>query len=425
MNTTLYVTAFFVGLFFIAQMISLIRYIEKTNNDLTRFLLSIKYDDFSQSFGKEGHGKSFDELNAAFTEVMKEFRKVRAEKEEHFRFLQTVLQHIGIALLAFRKDGEVELINSAAKRLLNISHLKNIISLESFSKPLVEAFFRLKSGDRILVKIDHHNDVLQLMIYATEIILQGRDITLVSLQNIQTELEEKELEAWQNLIRVLTHEIMNSMTPITSMASTVNNLLRNAKNLEVQASEDSEKTDVLHDIQGAIQTIERRSQGLLHFVDSYRTLTNIPKPNFKIFSIAELFKIITQLLQAEITKKGIRFRTNIDPQSLELTADPELIEQVLINLIRNSLQAVDGMPEAKIDLESMMDSKGRIIITVTDNGPGIGEEVLNKIFIPFFSTKKDGSGVGLSLSRQIMRLHRGTISASSKPNEKTVFTLRF
>ncbi|MGH7455696.1 MAG: sensor histidine kinase, partial [bacterium] len=354
-----------------------------------------------------------------FNEVIEQFRRARSEKEEHFRYLQTVVQHVGIGLIAFGQDGEVSLINTAAKRLLHIPHLKNIKTLEAFSKPLVETLFKLRSGEKALIKADDRNDILQLAIYATEFKLREQQFTLVSLQNIQSELEEKEMEAWQNLIRVLTHEIMNSVTPIASLASTVNDLL------DTQKPDQKISGESITDMQGALRTIQKRSEGLLHFVDAYRTLTKVPRPNFKIFSIAELFGQVQQLLHAHVAEKAIDFRAIVKPESLELTADAELIEQVLINLLLNAIHALDGKPGGSIKLLAAMDERGRTIIQVADNGPGIVPEVLDKIFIPFFTTKPNGSGIGLSLSRQIMRLHRGAISARSEPNVETVFTLRF
>jgi signal transduction histidine kinase len=185
------------------------------------------------------------------------------------------------------------------------------------------------------------------------------------------------------------------------------------------------ESEYLTDIHEAAQTIQKRSQGLLHFVDAYRNLTLIQKPSFQLFAVRELFLRVEKLMQANIKKKSIRLGVNIDPKTLELTADPELIEQVLINLLLNALQSVGGLKKAKIDLMAYLDGRGRIIIQVKDNGPGIDQENLEKIFIPFFSTKDKGSGIGLSLSRQIMRLHHGSITVQSSPNKQTVFTLRF
>lgn len=422
-QTSLYSATFIVGIAIIYQVYALIYYVDKTNRDLTRFFQSIKYEDFSQTFKENGLGSSFDALKSSFTEVSNAFRKARAEKEEHYRYLQTVVQHVGIGLIAFRPDGEVELINNAAKRLLKVSHLKNIKSLGPLSKSLVNTLFELKPRENALVKVEMENELLHLALYATEFKLRGEKFTLVSLQNIHSELEEKEMEAWQKIIRVLTHEIMNSITPIASLTSTINELITEAYRKE-KAKKKSDD-EALSDIQQALQTIHKRSQGLLHFVDAYRNLTMIPKPNFQIFPVQDLFKRVEKLMQANIVQAGASLMVQVEPHSLELTADPELIEQVLINLLLNALQALNGQEGAKIELNSYLDDRGRIIIQVADNGPGIPEENLEKIFVPFFSTKEGGTGIGLSLSRQIMRLHRATISVRSVPNVQTVFTLVF
>jgi signal transduction histidine kinase len=261
-----------------------------------------------------------------------------------------------------------------------------------------------------------------LFIHATSFIVQNRSLTLISIQNIQSELEEKELEAWQNLIRVLTHEIMNSITPISSLASTANKILEQAQqNIEGQL----DVHEVIHDVKQAVQTIDTRSQGLLKFVESYRKLTRLPKPEFQIVSVRKLFEHIIPLMLPKFQEKGILFSQKIEPETLEITADPSLIEQVLINLIQNAVDWSDRNRQIKILLEADLGTAGHPLIRVTDNGPGIEKEALEKIFIPFFTTKQDGSGVGLSLSRQIMRLHKGTISVQSKPDENTIFTLRF
>ena len=425
-RTTSYVAAGIVTLVALYEVVVLIRYVEKTNHDLSRLLRSIRYSDFSQSFTSGGRGKAFAELGEAFRAVMKDFRAARAEKEESYRYLQTIMQHVGIGLISFKQDGAVNLINTAAKRLLRVSYLKNVQALGDFSPKLVSTLMELRSGEKALVKVVDGDELLQLAVYATEFKLRDERYTLVSIQNIQSELEEMEIEAWQKLTRVLTHEIMNSVAPIASLASTANDLLEDA---DVPASGDGhapdEWSDTISDVHGALQTIEKRSEGLLTFVNAYRRLTRVPRPDFRIFPAANLFDNIADLLEPQMRARGIHFRRSIQPEGLDLTADPELIEQVLINLVKNAMQAVAGTPEAEVRLLARIDDRGRAVIQVIDNGPGIVEEAMEKIFIPFFTTKKEGSGIGLSLSREIMRQHGGSISAVSYPNERTVFTLRF
>ncbi|MCJ7582679.1 MAG: ATP-binding protein [Candidatus Aminicenantes bacterium] len=422
-KTTLHAALFILGVAILYQSYALIHYIEKTNRDLTRFFQSIKYSDFSQSFKDNSQGKSFANLRTAFNEVLDAFRKARSEKEEHYRYMQTIVQHVGIGLIAFLPDGNVELINTAAKRLLGVAQLKNIKSLESWSSPLVKALFKLKPKEKAQIRVDDNNELLQLALYSTEFKLRDHTYKLVSIQNIYTELEEKEIDAWQKLIRVLTHEIMNSITPISSLASTINELIKDSTHLK--SAQKTEESETLTDICDAAQTIQKRSEGLLHFVDAYRSLTLIQKPNFQIFPIKELFNRAAKLIQINLKEKNIKLEIRIEPISLELAADPELIEQALINLLLNALHAVGGRENAAIILLARLDERSRTIIQVKDNGIGISKDNIDKVFIPFYSTKEVGSGVGLSLSRQIMRLHNGTISVQSKPGVETTVTLRF
>lgn len=420
--TQLYTTMLVTGFLILYQVFALIRCVEKTNQYLSRFFLAIKYGDFSQTFTGKELGGSFQELVTAFDEVMDKVRQTRSEKEEHYRYLQTIVRHVGIGLMAFKADGSVDLINTAAKRMLKVARLKNIQSLSSFSPSLMDTLFSLKAGEKALVKIPDQD--MELALHAAEFRLKDQKYILVSLQNIQSELQEKEMEAWQTLIRVLTHEIMNSMTPITSMAATVIDLLNSIK----KKNRENIDAETIIDIADALKTIHKRSLGLTDFVEAYRNLTLIPKPKFKIFPINDLFSRIEKLMENKLTKKGIVFHWSVEPQSLELTADPGLIEQVLINLVLNAAEAFDGIKAAKpsrIQLTANLEDNGKIIIRVIDNGPGIVKEALSKVFIPFYSTKKKGSGIGLSLSRQIMKLHKGSITVQSEPDVETVFTLKF
>lgn len=405
------------------QLVFLIRYVERTNRKLTQFLQSIKYSDFSSSFSDQGLGKSFEDLNRSFMEVIEKFKKYRAEKEEHFNYLQTVVQHVNIGIIAYSRDGKVDLFNNSVKRLLKVRHIRFISDLEKVKKELPETLLNLKAGERTLIRLSVQDELLQISAYATEFRMRGEDYILVSLQDISSELDEKEIESWQKLIRVLTHEISNSITPISSLAATVREMLLDEDKDELLLKA-LDKED-LEGVQGAIDTIQKRSQGLLNFVEVYRNLTRIPKPNFRYFKVSEIFERSQQLLTPRMNELGISCSNKVFPPDLMVTADPDLIDQVMINIILNAMDAVKGRDNAEISILTTVNNNNRVVIDIKDNGVGIKPDILDKIFMPFFTSKKHGSGIGLSLSRQIMHLHKGSVSVKSQPGEGSVFTLTF
>jgi signal transduction histidine kinase len=281
----------------------------------------------------------------------------------------------------------------------------------------------LRAGDSTLFKVFHDNELLQLSITATEFRMKGEEYTLVSLQNISAELDEKEIESWQKMIRVLTHEIMNSITPITSLASTVHEM--SLKNEDGNLKQNNLDKEDLESLDSALTTIRNRGQGLLNFMELYRDLTRIPKPNFRYFQVRELFERCSLLLKPRMEELHIECSSRIFPPDLMLTADPDLIDQVVINLMLNAIDAVKDVENPKISIVATVNSSNRVMIDFHDNGTGIKPDVMDKIFMPFFTSKKHGNGIGLSLSRQIMHLHKGSIMVRSKPEEGTVFTLIF
>ncbi len=411
------------GSLIIVQIISTIRFVERTNKKLSKFLESIRYSDFASSFSDKGMGKSFEGLNEEFNQVINEFKRNRAEKEEHYNYLQTVVQHVSIGIISFTRDGKVDMINNAVKKLLKISNLRFIDDLKLIKKDLPEIFHKMKAGDNTLIKLFIKDELLQLSVYATEFRMRGEEYVLISLQNIHAELEEKEIESWQKLIRVLTHEIMNSITPISSLASTVQEMMfENPEERLILKDLDQEDLD---GINSGLKTIQSRSQGLLNFVEIYRNLTRIPKPNFRYFEIKELFERASELMKPKLDKLNIKCESKIIPGDLKITADPDLIDQVLINLLLNSIDAVSNIKNPYISITGYKNDSGRVLIEISDNGSGIKPDILDKIFMPFFTSKKTGSGIGLSLSRQIMSLHKGSISVKSTPKEGTIFTLTF
>jgi nitrogen fixation/metabolism regulation signal transduction histidine kinase len=417
------ITSIILGGVILFQIWDLIRYVERTNYKMTHFLESIRHNDFSTSFSDPGMGKSFQQLNQALNDVIQEFKSTRTEKEEQYHYLQTLMQHISIGVIAFRTDGKVDMINNALKRLLRINYLKHLSELAKVKEELPSLLQSMKPEDKMLVKLFIQDEFLQVSVYATMFRMRGEDFTLVSLQNISSELEEKEIESWQRLIRVLTHEIMNSITPISSLAVTVNEMLfdhtRETPNLKPLDNED------IAAVATALRTIQGRSQGLLNFVETYRNLTRVPKPNFRYFQVKELFDRNLLLLKPKLEPLHIQCSCVITPDNLMLTADPDLVDQVIINLVLNAIDAVKNKENPQITARAMTTNTGRVTIEFIDNGHGIKPDIIDKIFMPFFTSKKEGSGIGLSLSRQIMHLHKGTILVRSKPEEGTVFTLVF
>lgn len=410
-------------IFILLQTFSLIFYAERTNKQLSKFLSGIRHNDFTLNFNEKRVGRSFEELNVEFNNIINELKKTRTEKEEHFNYLLTVVQHVNIGILVFRRDGKVDLFNNAVRKLLKVGHLRDIEELRSAEHDLPELLLHMKAGDKRLVKIFIEDELIQLSINTTEFRMHGEEYILASLQNIHPELEEKEVESWQRLIRVLTHEIMNSITPISSLASTMQEMMTDpdtGKNIVKQLPE--EDLDV---ILNAMETIESRSHGLMNFMELYRNLTRIPKPNFRYFNVRQLFDRMLELLKPKLEAFKIHCECKVFPEELMVLADPDLIDQVMINLVLNAIDAVKNNENPKIVITASTNLYNRITIDIADNGHGITPDLLDKIFMPFFTSKKEGSGIGLSLSRQIMQMHKGTISVKSKPDEGSVFTLIF
>ena len=415
-----YAGAIVLGLLALWATARLVYYTEKPARDLTRFLESLRYDDVSQRFGSDRRGSVFRALADAFEEVSEAFRTLRAEREEQARYLQTVVRHVGVALIAFQPDGTVALINQSARRLLGVARLRTVEGLNRVSPHLTDTLLRLRTGERVLVRLEREEETLALLIHAAQFRLRGAPYTLVSLQDIHVELEEQQMEAWQQLTRVLTHEIANSVAPIASLAGTASDRLENGL---AEAATDA-RIDATTDVREALATIERRSNGLMHFIEAYRSLTRIPKPEFRLLPVRTLFDDVTALLRTSFDASAITLTVSLEPEGLEVAADPDLIEQVLINLLLNALQALEEERGTRVILRARAGVGGTPIIEVEDDGPGIPPDALDRIFVPFYTTKPEGSGIGLSLSRQVMRLHGGRLRVRSQPGQ-TVFTLLF
>ncbi len=427
LNTEYYVSLILIGVVVVIQIINLIRYVETTNKNLTRFFEAISYNDFSQSFPAKGYGKSLESLNSEFNKIIEKFNRERAKSEESYLYLETIVQHIGIGLFSFNKQGEIELLNTAAKKILGTAVLRNVAQLKNISEPLYDAVQELKSGARTLVRLSVKNRESQIAMFATEFRVKGDIYKIISLSNISSELEEKEMEAWQNLTQVLAHEIMNSITPIASLSDTVNSML--SSNLLAEDSEEKISEETLGDVKEALQTINNRSLGLMRFVDSYRNITQIPSPDFEVLQLTEVVDRVKNLMKGEALSRSIDVVTNYESDSIEVVADAQLIEQSLINVVKNAFKVLNEIKEPTVELKCGIDDSGHAYVDVRDNGPGIKKSAADKIFVPFYTTSKNssegGSGIGLSLSRQIMRLHNGSLFLLESEKGKTVFRLRF
>ena len=403
------------------QAWSLVHYVETSTRQVDQMLSCIESDDLSLRPAGLPGGPAFARLQRRLDRVLNSFRELRLSREEHLHSLLAVVRHIGIGVISFQENGAVELINPAAKTLLGIPILRNIDDLAGVHKALHSRLRALSAGQRDLVIITANGEQRQLALFTSELHQHSKHLTLVTIQNIGPELNEKEIEAWQDLIRVLTHEIRNSLTPISSLAASVERHFTMGTD-DVPAALTPERRDKIKEALGIIQ---RRSLGLLRFVDTYRDLANLPSPELRLCRVRELFEELKRLVASQIADQGVTLRTSVVPESMRLTADPKLIGQVLLNLALNAVDATAECDDAEILLAALIDPQGRRLIRISDNGPGITAEAVEKVFIPFYSTKKNGTGIGLSLSRQIMRRHGGDITVVSEPGTGTTFTLRF
>lgn len=414
---------FMISLFLILvaiQIIFFLKYSESSFKKVRVFLDNIKQDKYSQLYPVKFDGTETDDLHIEFNAILAKLKEDQAEKEANYQYFRSVFKHLSIGLITFDENGEIQIINTSAKRILDVEELKNIREIVQINKELHIAIHNLRTGGSELIKIAHPDGIMQLSVYVIELLMRGEKFKLVSLQNIQSELEEKEMEAWQNLVKILTHEIMNSIAPISSLAGTIKEEIE-GKMDDLSKVGPSDMEDYLM----GISTIEKRSQGLINFVSDFRSLAHIPTPKFSSIGISKLFDQLEVLLAHQLESHEITLRKELNPPELILFGDQTQIEQVLINLAQNAIHAVEDAEIKVITFSAFIDEAGKIILEVSDTGKGIEEEALSKIFIPFFTTKKKGSGIGLSLSKQIMRRHKGNIQVRSAIGEGTTFKLIF
>ncbi|OZI05958.1 hypothetical protein BWI93_22715 [Siphonobacter sp. BAB-5385] len=418
-NTRLIVTKGVLVLLLVYLSFDLVSYLKKANRRVMDLFEAIRYADFTRNYTTRYLGGS-PEYDFLVQEVIDSYRKNRSEKEELVRYLETIVQHLSVGLLVFGKDGHIETVNTAAKRLLNLVVIRNLKDLNSTSPALVEALETSSSGDTGLLRLTLTGEERTLAYAVTEFIRKDQKLKLVSLKDIQSELQNQEFDAWRNLTRVLTHEIVNSITPIHSLSGSLKGLLQSEWENDQRLTEET-----YDDLMDSLAVMERRSESLMQLIDAYRRFSRLPKPDFKVVSVGTILQNVASLYKSELADKNVELVLRVEPETLEVTADPQLVEFVLINLVKNGIQAMDGVPNARLELIGENDKTQRVTIQVADTGKGIIPEAMDKIFVPFFSTKQGGSGIGLSLSRQIMLQHRGTLRVESEPGVRTVFTLRF
>lgn len=403
-------------------LIELFYFIDRSNREFRNMILTLKHHDFTQSFTTRFKEKSFRELEETFSEIRQIYRNARIEREVHYQYLQFIINHINVSLICFRNDGTISLFNPAARKMFGISSPDNIDSIKRISKELYDLMLKIGAGQNELIRLILKGELMNLSVYVTEFKLQDIPHKLFSIQNIKEELEAQELESWQKLIRVLTHEIMNSVTPVSSLSSAINEMLTENSGKRKPISQIP--SDDLNDMYDSLRTIEERSKGLLNFVSTYKNLSRLPRPDFIDIKLEELFNHILSLMKKVMDKQNINLEVKVEGKDLAIYADRDMITQVLINLLVNAKDALDRRKDKKIRLSGFR-LKKKMFIQVSDNGPGIDQESLDKVFIPFFTTKKRGSGIGLSLARQIMRLHKGSIYFTTEDGKGTTFTLEF
>lgn len=398
------------GLF---TVISLFRVVNRTNTYLANFLLSIKYDDFETSYTKKTKETSEKALFGAFNLINGKFRNIRLEKEIQFQYFQTMVERVETGLIGFDQDGKTIFMNKALQQILRKSFFPTFNSIEKYDKDLFKLLNELKSGEKKLLKKIISQETSQLAIQKTELKVKDAFYTIYSIHNIYAELQAQEIISWQKLIRILTHEIMNSVSPVVSLADSTHELLKN--NDEFDSDDRSE-------LLKAIQAIQRRSEGLLHFTQKYRKLTKIPPPTLEEIEAVEIMQNVLTLMRPIFNQKNIELSANLPNVPITFQGDAEQLEQVFINLLKNAMEALDGCKNRAVHV-NVRGLDDKVSFSFKDSGPGIPPELREQIFIPFFTTKTEGSGIGLSLCRQIVYQHGGSIKLYSQEGEGTEFAV--
>ena len=411
-------------------MVFLIRYVNNTNYSLVKFLEALKNEDFSVYFSPSKKGDSFAKVYDDFNLIIKLFKRNKIEKEAQFKYFQYILEHVTLGIISIKKedlfnthsDTEMLFLNKAASDILQQPQHKYWHRLAKHVPWLIAEIKKISDGGKTLVDLGDETERKQLSLEVIEIQLLNIPYLIITFQDIRSEIEQKEIEAWHNVIRILAHEMLNSFTPVSSLASTMKTLTEDDKG-ELKSIDQMDGEDV-HDINMAASTIKKRSDGLLEFVKDYRTISNIPVPQLEKINVKQFLLTVELLMKPAIEEASIDLKLLPIPANATINADSKLIEQVMINLINNSIHALKGKERPSIKISCTVEVDKTVII-VTDNGMGIEEKIMNQIFIPFYTTKKNGSGIGLSLSKNILKKHGGNLLAGSEVGAYTSFSMIF
>jgi len=406
--------------FIIFQLVDFYNFHRKAQQEVEQFVESIHYRDFSRHFDVKEAPLELQSLRQGFNEINSTFKLISREKETQYQYVQKILELVNTGILSFEhKSGDIGWMNESFKNMLSIPYLKTIHSLERRDPALYQDVLNLRPGESKIVSVIRDKNVHKTLMAATAFQTDGKIYKLIAFQDVNEALDETEAKAWQKLLSVMTHEIMNSVAPISSLAETMlHRLQESASMLEGQPG-------ALEDLELGIGTIRRRSEGLLKFAETYRNLNKITTLSLKKVYARDLFENLHHLMQPTLDSKNIELEIILKDPDLTLEADTNLIEQVLINLVVNAVEAVKDSPEPRITLMGQVTQNNRPVIKVADNGMGMSPEVMDNIFIPFFSTKKNGSGIGLSLCKQILLLHKGNIQVQSIEGQGSAFLLHF
>jgi nitrogen fixation/metabolism regulation signal transduction histidine kinase len=402
--------------------ISLISYLNSANKKIRFFFDSVRNDDSNLSFPVNNKNQGLRELYQSMNRVNQQIQQLKIENRQQEQYFRILLEHLATGIITYDNKGFVLHANSSAKKLLATDVLTHLQQIERIDKKLFQTIISIKPSERRLIAINTEQGETELSLKAVLFKTNDKELVILSIQDIKNELDEKELESWMKLIRVLMHEIMNSITPITSLSESLSHIYSNAGN-PVLPELVTAKT-ISTTLQG-LNVIKEQGKGLMSFVESYRKLTRVPEPEKKLFKVADLMSRVQILYNSLEDSNRIALSLSLKDPDLEIYADQNLISQVLINLLKNALEANESNPDGKIRIVASVDNNNEPEICVIDNGPGITEKNLDEVFVPFFTTRQKGSGIGLSVSRQIMKVHGGNLKVRSVPNKETIFCMSF